>query len=534
VNAPYDLKRHGFRIALVLSALLCASLRSVCADTFVVSAPRDVEDVALLDREFGGWNFGSSILIEAGFMPGLYELHHGASLIRFNVSGLGCGDVRNAKLRLYKPKCSVQMSPVEIQVFEVAEANGAWTEGAAECGKSPEASTWNELREGKPWTGGPGCSMPDVDFHSPALDTQHAPLNEGAWMEFTLPVSLVQRWIEKPQANAGLYIMARDHGAKLGDHVYFHSSEHHSGKGPRLIIEGPSAPPRTTYARRPHNKVYPYPEADEQFERWLDGADNRYTRWVEACRMTPEQAVLPYYWEVIIRGAFLLPRCRQPLSRGLETLDEMVAKGDEAGVREELKQVRQYLLVWEYIREVRWYDSGPLADELSPLQLGILWGQEIFGNMLKKYAHKSWKRLTPEELDIEVRDAVERTRKTLRLTPEQATFVDPVVEKHERLEHYYIEKFMDALEECRELIEREDDSQRMFNCVKRLHENHELFLYHQSFINTPRWTVFMEHADALPLAKRYLRARRKEYNAARISRNAAHAEAYGRSNPHVH
>jgi len=72
----------------------------------IMAEPQDVEDVALLDREFGAWKFGSGILLEAGYMPGIYELHHGVTLIRFNCSGLTCDTVQHAALRVYKPNCT--------------------------------------------------------------------------------------------------------------------------------------------------------------------------------------------------------------------------------------------------------------------------------------------------------------------------------------------------------------------------------------------------------------------------------------------
>jgi len=493
-----------------------------------------VEDVALLDREFGAWNFGSGILLEAGYMPGLYELHHGATLIRFNLSGLDCDKVQSATLRLYKPKCTIQMAPVQVQVYQVAPENVAWREGAAECAEAPDASTWNALKKAQSWAGAPGCLLTGVDYLETPLDVQTAPLNCGQWMEFALPPGLVQAWIDAPQTNSGLYIKAKNHGKQLGDHVYFHSSEHHSGKGPQLVIEGYRSTIKTERIHRPYNKRYVFPERDGQFERWLAMADNRYTHWVESCRMSKEQAILPYYWEITIRGEFLQPRCRLPLMEGLTQLDELIAQGNEEAVRVELKKVREYLLVWEYIRETRWYDSGPLAEELAPLQLGILWGQEIFGKMMKKYADRSWKRLTPKELERTIRETVEKTRERLELTPEQAAIVDPIIAENERLEHFYVERFMDTLAEIQDRIGRGEDDNRMLDCVRRLHYNHELFLYHQSTFNTPRWTTFMEHAGAIPLAKMYLKARRKEYNVERIGRNREHALKYGRQDRHTH
>ena len=45
-------------------------------------------------------------------MPELYEEHHCLSLLRFDLSRLPCEKVQAAKVRLYKPKCTVQMTVV--------------------------------------------------------------------------------------------------------------------------------------------------------------------------------------------------------------------------------------------------------------------------------------------------------------------------------------------------------------------------------------------------------------------------------------
>ena len=171
------------------------------------------------------------------------------------------------------------MAPVQVRVYRVATENVAWREGNAECAKAPNASTWNALKKTQPWAGAPGCSLAGVDYLETPLDVRTAPLNSGRWMEFALPPELVQAWIDAPRTNSGLYIEARNHGNRLGDHVYFHSSEHHSGKGPRLVIKGNKGQSKTERVDRPCNKRYVFPERDEQFERWLATADNRYTKW---------------------------------------------------------------------------------------------------------------------------------------------------------------------------------------------------------------------------------------------------------------
>jgi len=515
--------------AVLLTALLLSLPGSAFAETFIVSAPEDVEDVALRDREFGQWNFGRGLVLEVGFMPGLYEEHHSVSLIRFNLSGLGCGKVLSAKLRLYKPKCSVQTRPVDVHVYEVAFVNCGWAEGSSLCEEEYGASCWRWRGDGEPWVGAEGCAREGIDYVTPELDVQTAPEDRGRWLEFSIPANLVQKWLNEPERNSGLYIKAGNIGERRGDHAFFYSSEHYSGKGPQLVIEGTAGEPRGKRHRKPFNPRYVFPPAGAAFERWLETADNRYVQWTKDANMSREQALMFYYFDITVRGELLLPKCRILLSENMLELDELIAKGDEQAVRQKLKDVRKYLLVWEYIREVRWYDAGPLAEVLSPLQLGILWGKCVFGEMEKKHGKGSWKPLTSNELEQTIINTVEKTREQLELTAEQAKAVDPVVSRCERLEHYYVEKFRVSLAKTQELIRKGADDNEMFECVKQLHMNHELFLYYQSTFNTPRWTVFMDNARAIPLARMYLKARRKEYNPERTARQVIHAQQYSHS-----
>lgn len=57
-------------------------------------------------------------------------------------------------------------------------------------------------------------------------------------------------------------------------------------------------------------------------------------------------------------------------------------------------------------------------------------------------------------------------------------------------------------------------------------QDHELFLYFQSWYNTPRWSLYMEQAAPIPLAKIFVNGRRKEYNPERTQRQIDHAKKY--------
>ncbi|MHC4752999.1 MAG: DNRLRE domain-containing protein, partial [Planctomycetota bacterium] len=210
--------------------------------TFVISDPQDIEDVALRDREFADWNFGGGIVLEAGFMPGLYEEHHCLSLLRFDLSWLPCEKIEAAKVRLYKPKCTVQIRPVKIGIYQLASANTDWTEGTSLC-EEDTASCWSHQSKEKSWAGAQGCSRKGIDFLTPVLDIQTAPENCGQWVEFDIPIELVQQWLDHPEQNSGFCIKPMNEKPEWGDHVYFYSSEHSTGKGPQLVIEGAPGKP---------------------------------------------------------------------------------------------------------------------------------------------------------------------------------------------------------------------------------------------------------------------------------------------------
>jgi hypothetical protein len=513
----------GIALVVFITSLECFAI-----ETFVVSDSASIEDVALRDREYSEWNFGAGHLLEAGFMPGLYEIHHAASLVRFNLSGLGCKKVHSAKLRLYKPKDYIQMAPVSVQVRSVGTADGGWFEGASECVAEASAATWKWRGNGQAWLGGEGCGVEGLKGLTPALDTQLAPDDRGQWLEFDIPAKLVQSWLGNPSANSGLLICDNtevsiapgpavnihdDVDVGLGSHVFFYSSEHHSGKGPQLVIEGLGGK-ASRRIERPHNPREQWPPVDApEYQRWRESEPGRYTNWATGPEMdlSLEQGLLPYYWTVITRGGILCEQSRIPLMKNLDRLDAAIEKGDEEETRAAMRQARELLLVWEYVRQTRWYDTGPIAEVLSPRQLAVLWGKPGYGIFAK---------MPPDRWDVEskeeaILDAIEDLEK-FELTPEKIEALAPLIRKHEGLECDYRIKIGQSLRDIDELLAEGNDSTEIFNAVRRLHFSHEMFLYHQSYYNTPRYSVLIELAPPIAYTKSYLRARRSQYERSRI------------------
>lgn len=85
-------------------------------------------------------------------------------------------------------------------------------------------------------------------------------------MEFDIPIELAQLWLDHPEQNSGLCVKAMNEEIEWGDHVYFHSSEHSSGKGPQLVIEGTPGKPRIEAEKRVRRKrKHRFPPLDAVF-----------------------------------------------------------------------------------------------------------------------------------------------------------------------------------------------------------------------------------------------------------------------------
>ena len=520
-------------LSLLMLVFFATAPVSCGAVTFVVSDSGSVEDVAMRNRDYSEWNFGAGHFLEVGFMPGLYEIHHAVSLVRFNLSGLPCKKVISAKLRLYKPKDYIQMSPVSVKVHPVGPANGAWFEGTSECVAEASAATWKWRGNGKAWSGAEGCGVEQVKGLSPALDTQVAPDDRGQWLEFDIPARLVQSWLDnEPADNAGLLIRAdtenpiapgaavtihADADVGIGNHVFFYSSEHHSGKGPQLVIKGLAGKPASRKIKRPHNAREQWPPVDaHEYKKWRASGAGRYSNWATGPEMglSREQGLLPYTWTVMTRGGILSKQSRIPLMKNLDQLDKGIRKGDEAAVRAALREARALLLVWEYVRQTRWYDTGPIAEILSPRQIAVLWGKPGYG-IFAKMDPARWEVKSKERA---IRKAIESLEEKLELTPENVKAITPLIRKHEGLESDYRLKIGQSLRDIAELLEQGNDSSEIFNAVRRLHFSHEMYLYHLSVLSTPRFNALIEIAPAIPFARMYLKMRRNQYKESRVMR----------------
>ena len=195
----------------------------------------------------------------------------------------------------------------------------------------------------------------------------------------------------------------------MGDHVLFYSSEHASGKGPQLVVEGRRG--KAKFAADPakrYNSRYVMPRQDSTFRRYLRERNFRYVNWTTdpVVGLRGEQRIYPYYWDVVVYGEYILPNAYYPFSQSILGLDGMIERQDREGLRRFQINRLRYLHIWEYTREQRWYDCGDIIEIFSPLQAAYIWlGSKkdnglTFDGVLNKVHPKGRKNLTRQEIQL--------------------------------------------------------------------------------------------------------------------------------------
>jgi len=483
-------------------------------ETFLITGSKDVADVALRGGDFGAWNYGREIFLEAGYFIGLYDTHPGASLIRFNVSGLAADKVSSARLRIYKPRSMSQQGPVEVSVYKVSEANGDWVEGGSASQEEPGAVTWRMKALNKPWAGEQGCSKQGVDYELPALGTTQTVYPESSgWIEFDLPAKLVQSWIDNPEANFGLYIRGQE-DADLADEAHFFSSEHPGGKGPQLIIEATPGPAKTNQQQWAWNPPQYMPPVDSpEYAKWKEVGKGRYPTWATGPEMhlSEEQGLWPYYWDTQIR-INTLAECFIPLAKSLVRLKNYIAEDNQESLNKEFEFVRIHLLKYEDVKSMRIHQSGPVAEELTSIQLGNMLGKEGFGVHAQEGIAKYPQRSEEEILGL-IDKELNKLHKQWKVSEDQWKTMEKHIRLYEgnRWNHGNLTgKYM---RETQTLLEKGEGSVKLYEAARQLFYHHKLYVYWLSDFNTPKWNLWMNivKVDLKHVAQEFLNARDDNY-----------------------
>lgn len=518
----------------VLLMTLCFS--NSFGSRFVISESGQVDDCILRQSDvtyhqenyWTGWNFGASQTLDAGYAIAMWNQWRGNVLIRFDVRGINCTKVGKATFRIYKPKNITQTSAdVPLALYRVLEANSDWKEGHSESLPEFDAASWQYKGRGKPWAGGQnGCSVAGVDYDATPIGHAIACKYRGDWLEFELPSSLVQSWIDHPSKNAGLLIKVDEKEEVLGDHVLFYSSEHASGKGPQLVIEGQEG--KAKFAVDKNKKINPryvMPVEGTAFKRWLQDRNFRYVQWTldSVVNLQGTQRIYPYYWDVVVQGEFVLPEAYYPFSQSILGLDSMIKNKDIEGLRKFQINRLRYLHLWEYVREQRWYDCGDVIEILSPYQAALIWlGSKkdngmSFDGVLNKEHPKGNKNLTEEEIKNRCKKEVEEIQKNLQLTQQQSDSIAAFISEMEYQRCLNYNKCNDAAQKVHLLLSKKNNGNEMIDALGAFMNYHDVYLFYDSYWQMKRWSFLMDHTDMVSFNVFWKNQKYKEYSPDRVA-----------------
>lgn len=500
--------------------------------TFVVSDPQAVEDVTLRKsdltyREDGywtDWNFGRSQVLDVGYTTAVWNQYHAVSLLRFDLRGVPCQTVLSATLRLYKPRNVTQITPsVPVAVYVVKGVNKEWKEGSKESIYQYRSASWKSKGDGAAWAGGEsGCSVAGLDHDSEPLGSAVAVREAGQWLEFDIPAALVQQWLENPTENAGLVIKAPNEVTR-GEHVLFYSSEHHSGKGPQLVISGMEGAAWHAFDRdKSYNPRYVLPPQGTRFNQYLVENNSRYKKWTldPLLNLDSYQRIFPYFWDIIIDGQSIVPDGYMPIADRIPELDSMIAANDVIGLRKFHLFRQRCHHVWEYNKENQWYESGDVIEILSPYQAALIWcrSKEDSGGWDGILTNLMGDHLLLSEADIEYRVTreVNLVANRLELTADQLAIIGPVIAQEERTRCEYFNLCKLAIEEVQQLILEENNGPEIIDALSRAMVYHDIFLYHDSFFGGTRWPVIMDNSDMVKYTTWWIDSKYGEFSPDRI------------------
>ncbi|MBB4035456.1 hypothetical protein GGR21_001349 [Dysgonomonas hofstadii] len=510
---------------------------NISAVEFKISSPSQVEDVILRqsdlvyedDNYWTGWNFGASQVLDIGYAIAMWNQWRGNVLIRFDLRGVDCGTVDKAILRIYKPRNITQMSAtVPVGLFKVKEANKEWQQGNMESLPQYTAASWQSKGNGEQWAGGEsGCGIPGIDYYQTPLGTALASKYDGEWLEFALPAELVQDWLDKPGDNAGLLLKVISDKEILGDHVLFYSTEHASGKGPQLIIEGSKLKSKTNADKnKNYNNRYVMPPQGKAFKQYLEQKDFRYTYWTtdSVVNLKGDQKIYPYYWDIVVDGEYVLPYAYYPFSQSILEIDNLIDRKDIAGLKKFQKDRLKYLHLWEYVREQRWYDCGDIIEVMSPLQAAYIWlgskkyNRLSFDGILYKIHPRGNKNLTQEEIQLRRVKEIMECIDNLNLSEEQYNDVETFISMQENLRCIYYNKCNDAAQLVHRLIDEKNDKKEMIDALGAFMNYHDIYLFYDSYWQMLRWSFLMDHTNQVDFNKFWKKQKYNEYAPARIQK----------------
>jgi len=164
------------------------------------------------------------------------------------------------------------------------------------------------------------------------------------------------------------------------------------------------------------------------------------------------------------------------------------------------------------VKGLRVHQSGPVAEELSSIQLGTMLGKEKFGvhalGGIEKY---------PQRSEEEILELIDKELKKLRNEWKVSDEQWDTMEKHIRLyegnrwhQGNLTGKYM---REVQTMLEKGEESDELYVSARKLFYHHKLYVYWLSDFNTPKWNLWMNivKVDPKHVAQEFLDARDDNY-----------------------
>jgi hypothetical protein len=150
-------------------------------------------------------------------------------LIRFdNLDAyIGSGsDVQSAVLQVRNLNPPQQDRTVTVEFYAIDPANYGWYAGTLHQAFEAETATWNwkasgatSADPGVAWAGGDGLGSPGGGGYAATPFATVNMTDAAAVYDITVPLSLVQGWIDTPTTNAGIFIRIADETNDAGNIV---------------------------------------------------------------------------------------------------------------------------------------------------------------------------------------------------------------------------------------------------------------------------------------------------------------------------
>ncbi|MGI5817748.1 MAG: glycoside hydrolase domain-containing protein [Armatimonadota bacterium] len=237
-------RRYGRSAAVLLTGVLGLAFVTACAAEVEIVL-QDGLDAYAGTADVLLYSTGSVANVNYGDFPsfatGINRWNEQqAAIVAFDLSDVPPAiRVRSAHVALTAAGGIYPYHDLRVELHELTQDNAGWIEGDGDGTRAPtpKAPSWSFLSyDDRRWAGMPGASEPGVDYSLDWTASATVAARSSDEILFELPAEVVQRWIERPETNAGLRLWPEP-AASPGDMVTFRSSEYQCvDERPRLVL----------------------------------------------------------------------------------------------------------------------------------------------------------------------------------------------------------------------------------------------------------------------------------------------------------